>query len=458
MPTSSKTQQTETGIILGLMAPAMMTGIYTAMFSVALPIIRTHFDIQADMAAWVATVYTLPFMMFMPLYGRLGDSLGKRRLFMLGIALFILGTTISVLANNLGWFMLGQAIQGCGTAGFVPLALAIISQLFPANERGKLMGTWNLAFPVTGLIGPFVGGFLIQYLGWRSIFWPSLLIGLLTLFMVKRQVPPLPGPASSDFLRKFDWGGVILLSITLTSMLFYTSSRPITGVAALQDWRLFIVMLLFLVSFVFWERHCKLPFIPLQLYRYTTFTLSSICAGIRMFTMTGVRFLVPLYLVDIYHRDAVVIGLVIAAHALPLLLLIRLGGQLADRWGSRRLVVLSLLFQAIAMAYLALLPEDGFVWLVVLGVLGHSASAGFSLAALHRSSLLDIPEEQTGVAAGLYSMLRFAGTVFGNALSGVVLQYGLSQATLPIEAYQQSFWFIALVTLCGAFIGLRLKA
>jgi EmrB/QacA subfamily drug resistance transporter len=445
-------------LLIGLMAPALITGIYISMFSVTIPAIRAEFNIAADTAAWVATIYNLPFMMFMPLYGRLGDVLGKRRLLMMGMTIFMVGTILAALANNLTWLMVGRAIQGLGTAGFVPLSLAIIAQRFSPRERGKIMGTWNMAFPFTGIIGPFVGGFLVDYLSWRAIFWPVIFLGPLAFLTMRQRIPPLSAAIQPDFLRRFDWGGVVLLSLTSTALLFYASSRPITGVDPLRDWRLLIAMVVLATLFIFWELRQSKPFVPLNIFGFNTFTLASLCAGIRMFTMAGVRFLVPLYLVDIHLQSATTIGLVITAHSIPLLLLLRLGGQLADRWGSRWPVIFSLLFQAVAMAYLALLSPAAPIWAVLVGVMGQSTAAGFSLAPLHRASTMGISEANTGVGAGLYSMLRFAGTVFGTALSGVVLQYGLNQGFIPIEAYQLSFWFVAVVTVLGMLIGLGMKA
>jgi len=453
----------QTNILIGLMAPSIMAGLYGGMFSVAVPTIRDNLGIQADMVAWVTTMYTLPFMMFMPLYGRLGDVFGKRKLFLIGMIIFMIGTALAGSASSLGWLMAGRAIQGFGTAGFVPLALAIISQLFPAGERGKLMGTWNLAYPITGIIGPLLSGFLIDDWGWRAIFIPVLVIGVIAFWVTGRKIPSLNGNTSPDFipakfLRSFDWGGVALLCAMSTALLFYASSRPITGVAALQDWRLLIATVSLFALFILWEKRQRNPFIPLMIYANSTFTLSSVCAGIRMFTMAGLRFLSALYLVDIHHQNATVTGIVIMAHAIPLVLFIRAGGQLADRWGSRPLVVISMIAQAGALFYLALLPGDSPVWMVVVGVVGQSLGASISLAALHRSSTMNVSEEQTGVAAGLYSMMRFAGMVFGTALSGVMLQQGLDRGLPPLEAYQIAFGFVAAVTLIGAILGSRLKA
>src|SRR5690606_25307335 len=142
----------EVQLLLGLMAPSFMVGMDHHNFGVALPMIRAYFGLDADMAAWAAMIYNLPFMILMPLYGRLGDGLGKRRLLLIGMVIFLVGTLFVLFSPNLTWFMVGRVIQGIGTAGFVPLSLAIIAQWFAPAERGKMMGTWNSIIPLTGLI------------------------------------------------------------------------------------------------------------------------------------------------------------------------------------------------------------------------------------------------------------------------------------------------------------------
>ena len=445
-------------ILIGLMLPPLMMGIHMAMFSVALPLIRADFGIQADVTAWVATINTLPFMMFMPLYGRLGDALGKRRLILAGIILFTLGTGIAAVAPNLTWLMVGRAVQGFGSAGFVPLSIAIITQRFSADQRGKMLGTWNMAFPLTGLIGPYLGGLWIDFLGWRAIFPPVVVLGVLTYVLVYRIIPGAAWSRQPDFLRRFDWSGVFLLSAAITGLLFYASSRPVTGIAPLRDWRLAILGGGLLAGFIAWELRRREPYLPLTLFATQSFTLASVCAGLRMFIMAGIRFLIPLYLVDLYGLNAATIGLIMTGHALPLLLILRGGGQLADRLGSRGLVAGSMLAQMGAMAYLALLPAGAGIGWVALGVMLQSAGAGFSLAPLHRASMAAVDAEQTGVAAGVYSMLRFAGTVFGTALTGVLLQQGLSRDISFIDAYQIAFWFVAGVAALGAVLGARMRA
>jgi EmrB/QacA subfamily drug resistance transporter len=428
------------------------------MFNVALPTIRDDFVIPADTAAWLVTAYLLPFVAMMPLYGRLGDGLGKRRLLLIGMSIFGVGSVIALLAIDLRLLILGRVIQGLGAGAINPLSIAIVSERFPVTERGQALGTWNSIGPIAGIVAPLLGGFLTDTLGWRTIFGPVVLLAVVAILAVAMLVPP--GERSfiqPGFLRTLDWGGMALLGASITMLLFYVSSRPITGLEPLQDWRLLLLLLLFLTGFVYWEKRRPNPFISLDIFANREFNRASLGAGIRMFIMTGIGFLTPLYLADVHSLNAAAIGVMIMIHAGALFVTMRWGGQLADRWGSRRPVVVGSSIQMGAMVYFALLPVSAWLGWVVVGLIFHGLGAGLSLAALHRSAMGRIAPEQTGVAAGLYSMVRFGGTAMGTALGGVILQYGLDQSLLTVQAYQLVFWSIAGVALLGVINGWGLR-
>ena len=444
--------------LLGLMLPLLTVIMNLAMFGVAIPMIRDTFGIPADVTAWVATSYMLPFMLFMPLYGRLGDELGKRRLFLIGLFVFMIGTLITPFSSDLRFLLIGRIIQGIGTSGISPLCIAFITEHFPIHTRGKALGTWNSVGPIAGIVGPLLGGILVDSAGWRTIFGPIFLLGLFSFFVFIKQIPATqPSIVRSDFFRTFDWGGVILLSIAATLLIFYTSSRPITGIEAFRDWRLLFGALTLLGSFIFLERQKENPFITLSLFSNVHFRLAALGSGIRMFTMTGIGFLIPLYLTDIHALNATSIGVFTTLHAAALLVTLRIGGQLADRWRSRWPVLFGASMQVGAAIYFSLLPDSIPLGCIVLGLAGHGLGAGLTLAAFHRGAMGRISQEQLGVAAGLYGMIRFGVGALGVALGGVLLQYGLNHSFLTIDAYQLVFRFIAVIAFFGVVIAWRLK-
>jgi MFS family permease len=444
-------------VLIGVMAPSLMVGMDHHMFGVALPSIRAAFGLGADATAWASMIYSLPFMTLMPLYGRLGDGLGKRRLLSVGIVLFLLGTAVLLLAPSLTWYMIGRAIQGVGTAGFVPLSIAIIAQWFAPAERGKIMGTWNSIIPLSGLVFPYVGGLLVDAYGWRAIYPGIALVGVVALWVVQQNIPALEtSKVPPDFLRRFDWTGVGLLGGAMVSLLFFTSSRPITGVEGLRDWRLLGLCLLLFIAFIAWERQRPNPYMNLAVFTNRTFTASSFCAGLRMFIMSSSSFIMPLYLTDIHGLNASAIGIALTLQAGMLFAISQAGGQIADRWGSRRPVLVSMIGMVGVLSALALAEATTPVWWIYLLSAAHGLIIGLSLAPLHRSSMQGIADSEAGTAAGLYSMIRFAGQILGVAVAGVVIQRMLIQVAAPIEAYQLVFWLYVAVavvaTLLGAFI------
>lgn len=444
-------------ILIALLFPTMSIILNGSMFGVALPTIRDEFGMTADVAAWLTIAFSLPFMMLMPLYGRLSDELGRSRLLITGILIFGLGSLLAFAANDLLSLFVARTVQGIGSAGITPISLALIAQRFSVEERGRAMGAWNSIAPGTSIFAPSLGGFLVDSLGWSSIFVPIIAVALFALFVVRWQIPALRGKPNWGILRSFDWGGTLLLGSTVTSLVLYISSRPVTGVESLQDWRLLLLFLLSGGLFVIWEQRHVAPLIDLRILQNRSFRLASMAAGLRMAMMIGIGFLIPLYLADIYQLTASLIGLLATAHSTALFISIRKGGSLADRRSKRWLVMIGLSVQMSIMVYFAFLPGDLSLLWIVLGTVIHGLGAGLSLAALHRAALDPISEEQTGSAAGIYSMTRFAGSMLGVAVAGVILQNGLDRGLMTLAAYQVVYGFLAGMGFLGVLLASRME-
>ncbi len=426
-------------ILIGLMVPMGMTVLNLNMFGVALPAIRDSFMIEADTVAWLVIAYTLPFVIFMPLYGRLGDGLGKRRLFSVGILIFFVGSLLCLMADSLPYLFLGRVLQGIGTAGVNPLCLAVIAELFSAQERGRALATWSSMGPATGMIAPFLGGLLVDFFGWQAIFWMGISASVVALWFVRGYVPKLVPKSEPEFLQQFDWVGMALLSGAIIMLVAYLSSRSLTGVEPLQDWRLAVATLVLGLSFWLWERRHAHPLIPLDLFQVPNFSRTSIVAGLRMILMSSESFLIPLYLTDIYDIPSTQVGMLITLQAASLLFAMRYGARLVERWGQRGPVMMGFAIQALAMTYFANLPPTVPVWGAAVGIAIHGGAAGLSLAVLHRMALDNVPANRAGAAAGLYSTVRFFGSIIGATIGGVILTQALDYFVHPVDAYHLVF-------------------
>lgn len=442
------------GLLIGLMIPVGMTTFNMSMFGVALPTVRDAFGAEADLTAWLVTAYSLPFVIFMPLYGKLGDSLGKARLFQSGIVLFFVGTLVCLLARNLPQLLIGRILQGTGTAGFYPLCIAIIAERFPPSHQGRAMGTWSSVAPGAASLGPLLGGFAVNQFGWNYVFVPSLLVGVIAMWVVYRQVPA-QRPVSGEGLQAFDWQGAAFLGGTLVFAMFYLSSRTVSGVEPLRDWRFLAVAIAF--GFLFWRRESRTakPMVNFALYNRKNFGVASMSAGCRMIIMHTGNFLYVLYLTDVYGLNAMELGAFSTVFAVAILSTTRLGGQLADRIHYRWIVGSSFAIQCGALTGLALLspPLFGAAGLILAQALG----GGLALAALHRAAMEEIPAAESGAAAGLYSTARFGGGVIGATVAGVALQQALRFAPGPGEAFQWVFGAVAVISLASVLVAWRLQ-
>jgi predicted MFS family arabinose efflux permease len=349
------------------------------------------------------------------------------------------------------------------------MAMALISQIFDPRQRGQVLGAWSTTGPTTAFVGPALTGILIERWGWRASIAPAVLLGTLSFASVWLYIPRGLGAETKSpderaaFLRGFDWLGMGLLAGFIAVFLFYLSSRPVTGVPALMDWRLLAGAVVLCAIFCWWEgrrswwrERRREPFLDLRLLERRQFTVASACASLRLFAMNGIGLLIPLYLADIRALSPALLGVMVTVSPGAMIVMVFLGGRISDRWGSRIPAVVGVGMQAVVAVLLCLLPESAPLWIVVLVLVLYGLGNGFALASLHHAALVGIPEAQIGQASGLYSMLRFFGSVVGSALAGVVLAVLLDRGLGALRAYQYGFLAFGAVALLGALVGTQL--
>ncbi len=436
-------------IVIALMFPSSLMPMASSVVRVASPLFRDTFQLSAEALAWLSMSFTIPFMILMPVYCSLSSMVGRRRLLLAGTAVFVVGVLISMLAPRFTILMLGQGIQGFGSAGMMPLGMAYIAALFAKDERGKALGTWSSVGPTIAFVGPLLAGIVLATWNWRVAFALPLVMGILALIAVTKGIPAGYSQIQPDMWRRFDWAGVGLLALTLVSFFAFLSSRPITGVAPLTDWRLAVAMLLLLAIFVWRERTARNPFIDLDLYRLCLFRQASLGAALRMVTMGATGLLMPLFLADLYRLEGVAMGFMLMINPAAMSLMVRYGGQLADRWGSRWPLIAGFSIQILVLVALFLLPDAAPLWAVgcVLGLQG--LGVGTMLAALHRIALLDISETQSNIAAGMYSFVRFVGVAVGTSVAGVLYTHFSAMGWTQDASYKTTFLCFTLAAVSG---------
>lgn len=383
--------------------------------NVALPTIRRELGATTTQLQWIVSAYTLVFASLQITGGGLGDRFGRKRWFLVGIALFTGTSLVAAFAGSIEVLIAARAAQGLGAALIMPMSLSLISQAFPPEERGRALGIWS-AVSVSGLaLGPVVGGLLVEYTTWSWIFLINVPIGIVAFFVtaaVVQESRDTSGTVATDI------PGTLLITGAigaLTYGLIEAGERGWTDGLILGA---FAVATMLLALFVWVEAHTARPMVPLRFFRSRTFTGANLDAFAISFLIAGIAFSLTLYQQNVHGYSAVRSGLAL----LPLVAMMMVGapvsGSLVNRLGSSRLISLGMMIvgastflflrSGVGASYLDILPA-----LIVMGL-------GMSLifAPMTTAVLNSVETAKSGVASAVNGAIREIGTAFGIALLG----------------------------------------
>jgi len=457
--TGRQQESWETWVALGtILLAAFLTVLNSNMVRVAIPAMTREFaGIRLNWLTWVINGYLLPYSILMPIFGRLGDMYGRKRAFLSGLLVFSLGSALC--SWNRGFFVLVffRVIQALGAAAIFPNALVMATGLFPREERGKIVGLWAAVGAFGAVVGPTIGGFLVQYLNWHSIFYVNIPIGLLTLLL---GWSILPEKKSAQASRTFDYAGAAYLSLAILGILLYLTLGADHGWGSGTS--LFSLAVGLLAAALFWRREGKVaePILAPSLFRPGPF-LAAVASGfLQMFTGQGTNLLLPLFLTNIQGYSAAQMGLMLFPGALTRIFASPLGGTLSDRYGSRWLVVGGMLVRVLTFGlYAAIDRHTSYGYFATLMVISGLAG-GMIQSPLLSSALGASPADQAGAATGFFNMSRFIGGLMGTAATGILLARFLpglawtGEGSVP--GFREAYLLAAGASLLGAIVSLGL--
>jgi len=387
--------------------------------NVALPSIQRDLHASISSLEWTVNAYTLTFAVLLVTGGRLGDIFGRRRMFLFGVVVFAVSSAAIGLAPDQGWLVAGRAIQGIGGAFMMPGTLSIISNTFPARERGRAIGTWAGVSALALALGPAVGGALTEYVSWRAIFFLNLPVAvgavLVTLFAARESRDP-----SVD--RTGDYPGIAALSVGLTALVLalVEGNRWHWGSPAIVS--LLATAVVGIVAFVLVERHGRAPMVQFEYFRSRSFLGANSVAFIVSFAMLAMFFFMALYMQNILHYTPLEAGIRFLPATVVIIVASPIAGRLSDRIGPRPLITAGLTLVAVALflqsrvtvhsGYAQLLPAFS---LMGLGM-------GFTMSPMSTAAMNAITPDKAGAASGILSMFRMVGGTFGVAAIGALFQ------------------------------------
>jgi len=406
---------------------------------VALPTIRSDLSMSPVGSHWVVNAYLTAFTCFVAVGGRLGDAIGRRTLFIVGAAVFALGSVLAGSAPSGSWLIGSRALQGVGAAITFPASLAIITSAFPPDVRGSAFAIQTTIAGIFMASGPLVGGLFSEVISWRWIFWINLPIaaGIATILALAMK-PGQGEPAATRFSSAaFDYYGLIALVLGLTALIIALMQSADWGWAAPETLILLAGGLALLVLFVIIELRRVDALIDLDLLRIRTFTGGSLVLAVFQFEKMIVFIFLSLYLQHRLDWSPIEAGLVITIAILPTLVTSRIAGRLRDSFGPRIPLTITLLLTGLAVIGIALAAayRSQAAIMVVLIFWGAIMPA---IAVCARSALLSaVPQSRQGQAGGVNLTIQMLGGTFG---------IGICSALLGVTG---SYWLVFLLTGCA---------
>ena len=401
-------------ILLVTALAAFIATVMATAVNVVLPTLSIELAAPFATIQWVVLAYVLATIALVPIIGRLGDLFGKTRLFLLGHALYAVGSLLCALAPDAATLIAFRTIQGAGSAAMTALGVAILNDAVPAHQRGRAIGLHGAIISAGVVLGPSLGGIVSDYLSWRWIFVAGTLIALVGAVVSARVLPPSPRGTRVEF----DFAGAVTLFAALLSFSLALTWGQVRGFRDPTIVTLFLASLLLSLRFLAIERRASAPVVDLRIFRNPDLAIG-LASGLTTFiAITGVIFLMPFYLGNVLGYPLAQIGVLMAIVPMVLVVMAPIAGNLSDRVGPRPVTVLGMLSLLLGYTLVGTLDEGVTPLGYVLRFLPVGLGMGLFQTPNNAAIMGAARRGASGVTGGLLTLTRFLGQVIGTVVIG----------------------------------------
>jgi len=442
----------KTIILLSCCLSLLIVSMDMTIVNVAIPAIRADLHATPSQLQWVVDVYTLVLASLLILAGATGDRFGRRRVFQLGLTLFAVGSLLCSLAPTIDMLISARFVQGLGGSMMNPVALSLISQVFTGRvERARALGIWGAVVGISMALGPTVGGLLIEYVGWRAVFWINLPICAAAIVLTMIFVPE----SKSATMRNIDPIGQMLAVLFLFGVVFTLIEGPVQGWTNPLVLGIAAVAAVAFVGFLAFESRRADPFIDLRFFRSIPFASATLTAISAFAAWGAFLFIMSLYLQAERHFSALQTGLIYLPIAVGALMFSPISGRLVGRYGARPSLLSAGVLITCASVLLTFLTATTPVWGLVM--LFTVFGMGFSMvnAPVTNAAVSGMPLDRAGAASAVTSTSRQVGVSIGVALCGSLTGTALTHLGADFAAAARPLWFVCvglgIVVFCLGF-------
>ncbi|MFD8499678.1 DHA2 family efflux MFS transporter permease subunit [Amycolatopsis sp. NPDC059657] len=439
----------------------------TTIVSIAIPSMLRELNAGLNAVVWVISVYLLTYAVPMLFTSRLGDRFGPKRVFLAGLVVFTGASLWCGLSGTVEMLIVARAVQGLGAALMTPQTLAFITHLFPPAKRGPAMGLWSAVAGVATIVGPLLGGVLVDHLGWEWIFFVNLPVGLLALVLTVLKVPDWQPKHS----HSFDLLGILLSGAGLFCLVFGLQNGQqydwgtVTG--PITVFEIIGAGVVLMAAFVLWQHfNRREPLLPLKVFANRNFSAGTLTAVTVGFAMTGMFLPMVIYIQSVLDLSPTKAGLLTAPMSLLAGVVGAFVGRASDKFNGKYLVMIGLAGLAAGLGVFALQATvTTNPWALVPALLVCGIGIGFIFAPMSNVTMGSVEPRLAGTASGIFNTARQVGGVFGSAAIGVLLQARISAAMAEHEspraalttAAKETFILPIVVLLLGIFAALAMR-
>lgn len=439
-------------VLVTVAVGTFMATLDSSIVNVALPTISDQLNSNLSTLQWVVTAYLLTITSLLPVFGRLADLVGRKKVFALGFLVFILGSALCGLAENI-WFLVGTRVfQAVGAAMLMSNSPAIITAIFPPKERGKALGLTGTVVALGSLTGPALGGILIDLAGWRSIFYINIPIGLIG-FAAVLLILPMDVPIKEK--ERFDFIGALTFTFGMILVLLGITNGEDWGWSSFPVLLSLVLGMTSLVLFVQTERKVKHPMIDLSLFRNRSFLIGNLSGGLSFVAMFANTMILPFYLQGVLNYQPAQVGLILMVFPVVMAVAAPISGQASDKFGPMVLTTSGLVITGLGLFYFSTLTATASFYQVLPGSVLMGLGTGMFQSPNNSSVMSSVTPQKLGIAGGINSLVRNLGMVTGIAWS-VALFEAMGGVTMPepdqINAFMSAYHAVMLVAMVIAFV------